>query len=340
MQFQLGDQHASLVQMLPDSASAVEGSSTMQALHVALEGGSLSKGDGLQPTYKQLKTYRTSTKQLLHATRNCLELLFPGYNFGQSQPVHALQPSERRERYQLTQEEKQLMHAEESRSLYFWHSAADGLSIPDFFTGGSTSPLRLIWSGDEGSENFAMFQHLAHTGCLTVWWPDLCHRIHRRQANAFESVEEASWLLKKVSKVFRGSRGPWGTSRFGRSRRETRARMLDALDNFPDCNLLHCCLSGMARDLEMNAADLSPNGAIHVLKQHAGGPSARLERTYSCYMFWSPEVRSTGRAQMKLHLGDGLLGSTTPCGRIVARLNLSLNAELHLDAAQEAGTCS
>ena len=105
---------------------------------------------------------------------------------------------------------------------------------------------------------------------MVVWWPDLPHKLHRKQAGALKKCAEAAALVKLATKAFRASRGPWSTSKFGRARQEARGRMIKAMDDFPDSHLLQINLAGMARDLGMNSADLSTEAALRVLKENKG----------------------------------------------------------------------
>ena len=70
-----------------------------------------------------MKTYRASTKQLMHALRKCLQLLLPLFNFSHAIPEHELEPTQGRERYQLTADEKCLMVAKSDRDLFFLHGS-------------------------------------------------------------------------------------------------------------------------------------------------------------------------------------------------------------------------
>ena len=192
-----------------------------------------------------------------------------GFSFAATMPEHILEAGERRDRYLLTDAEKDLMYANPNRDYYFYRSS-DGKSTPDFPGATGVAPLRLIMAGDQGSENLGAMQHLCHAGCLVMLWPDIPHLVHRRQANAFSSCPEAAQLLRKVSKVFRGSKGPFGSSRFGRARKESRARMLSSLENDEGSNLLDACIAGIARDQGMAASDMSHTRAIKLLKSNSG----------------------------------------------------------------------
>ncbi|CAE7564402.1 unnamed protein product [Symbiodinium sp. CCMP2592] len=250
LQCQLGDTEASLIQVLPDTANSAPSGTTLQALNVALQGGGLQSGGvKLQPTFKELRSYRVSTKNLLHATKNSLALLYPNFSFAACLPENVLHPnSSACDRYLMTDKEKEIHGLKANRDFYFLHRNADDVSLPDFPSSSQKDVFRLVFSGDEGSENLGCFLHLAHCNVQVVWWPDLPHKLHRKQAAALKECPAAAQLLKLATKVFRATRGPYGSSRFGRGRKESRTRMLSALDECPDSNFLQCCLSGMARD--------------------------------------------------------------------------------------------
>ena len=264
---------------MPDSTPGAPGGTTLQALQVALQGSGLEGGGvRLKPTFKHLRSYRTATKQLLHAMRNCLQLLVPEYDFGKSVPSFLLEPRGNRDRYELGPEGKKLVGADMGRKRFFLHDPSTGKSIPDYPPLSSPSPLRLVFAGDEGSDNFGAFLHLAHSGVLAVWWGDLPHKLHRKQAGALKDCQDASSVIKIATRAFRSSRGPWSTARFGRGRQESRRRMIAAMEEFGESNLLQCSLSGMARDQGMNASEMTAEHAMRLLKMHAG-PSQLLPKT-------------------------------------------------------------
>ena len=187
---------------------------------------------------------------------------------------------------------------------------SSGSSYVDFPVG--RPPLRLVFSGDEGSENLGLFLHLAHEGVAITYWPDLPHKIHRKQAAAFAGCPDVRDLLKRVSRVFRGTRGPWSSSRFGRARKESRARMISALDEFRDSNLLHTCLDGLARDQGTATADMTPARAVCLLKQHAGWLPKVCPKPSFLFSHCLPQQDAcTGPARMSARRGGGSRGSIT-----------------------------
>ena len=272
-QFQVSGQEISLIQIMPDSHACAEGGTTLQALQVALQGvGNASDLEHLRPTQKHLKSYRVATKHLLHAMRNCIQLLLPDYNYSKSQPKQLLQPAGTRDRYELGSSGKKLLGVSESRKRFFLFNAETGESRIDFLPPESPSPLRVVFAADEGSDNFGAFLHLAHVGLLITWFPDLPHKIHRKQAGALKRSAEAASVIKLATKAFRSTRGPWSTSRFGRARQEARARMVRAMEEVGDNNLLQVSLAGMARDLGLNPTELSTERALRILKENKGLP--------------------------------------------------------------------
>ena len=298
LQYQLGETEASFVQVLPDSANCAESGTTLQALNVALQGGGLQSGGlKLQPTYKELRSYRVSTKNLLHATKNSLALLLPDFTYAACIPENVLRPKGRNwDRYLMTEKEKEMHGIKASRQAYFLHRSAEDVSLPDFAAASQRDVVRLVFSGDEGSENLGAFLHLAHSDCQVVYWPDVPHKLHRKQAGALKEVAAAARLVKMATKVFRATRAPFASSRFGRGRKETRTRMISALEDSLDSNFLECCLAGMARDQGVQESDMTPARALRTMKLHAGlGLTTRsLEQSgFLCGLSFKKNISTT-----------------------------------------------
>ena len=267
----------------------------MKALNLAIRTGLPEQGRSLRPTHKHLKTYRAETKKLLHAVQNAINLMLPGYDFSKSTFARCPQPRCNRERYLMTEEEKRLLGLPPDRTLHFLHEPGNAESVVDF-PDYTSSPVRLIWAADEGTEGYGCFLHLAFHGVAVVMWPDTAHKIHRKQAKCLSSVPEARSLLQLLTKVFRSSRGPYSTNRFGRARLESRSRLIDGLEACPESSLLQTCLAGLARDVQMPAASMTPKRALSMLKAVAGTSSEiRVKWAFPC--FHCPCVRQAALAQ-------------------------------------------
>ena len=115
-----------------------------------------------------------------------------------------------------------------------------------------------------------MFLHLASTGHWALFWPDLPHKFQRKQAMAVEACKTAKARMKQLMKVFRSSRAPFATSRFGKMLGEARGRLTRALKQDPDNPLLQMYLHGIAKDLDIPLADMTPEKAIQALASRKG----------------------------------------------------------------------
>ena len=99
-------------------------------------------------------------------------------------------------------------------------------------------------------QGFLGFLHLANSGVYTLMWPDVFHRINRRVAQALNhsSCEEVKNLLKQAMKLFRFSRAPFATGRFGQMISEARRDLLQAVVAGKVDDLVDMWMSGVARD--------------------------------------------------------------------------------------------
>ena len=88
--------------------------------------------------------------------------------------------------------------------------------------------FRLVFSGDEGTDVFLMFQHLSFLQHWVVFWPDVPHKFQRKQAKAIDANPTARNRLECLMKMFRSNRAPFATSKFGKSLRESKFRMIRA----------------------------------------------------------------------------------------------------------------
>ncbi|CAE7943503.1 LDJ2, partial [Symbiodinium necroappetens] len=277
-----------LVQILPDTAPMRDSATTMKALEMALEGGLPEKGRKLVNTAKHLVTYRASTKQQLHALKNALTVLLPDFSFAQTVPDQVLAPRGNRIRFEMTDAEKRIMGEPLDKARYFLFDNSTGECTPDFYPRCERDVMQLIFSADEGTPGFLSWLWIANEGCRTLMWADLFHKLHRKQAQAISSMPEASSLMKRLTKIFRSSRAPWSTAKFGKQRVESRTRMLEAVQANPSCKLLESFLDGLAKDMGVSPATLSNRQAIEALKQHAGTWHCRLMETV--WQWWEQGI--------------------------------------------------
>ena len=273
MELKLGEAACNYMQVLPDSTPGHEASTTLTALNKAVD-AALGLGPNaareLRKMGQHLRTYRQSTKALIHALRNALQVLLPGYNFRSSIPDVLLRPCGSMIRYPLSDAEKELMNIPQNLNVFFLWDPEKAAAHQDFYPATQRHIVRLVLSADEGSEGFLMWQHLATEGVHVMFWNDTSHKIHRKQSNAIANVPEAQALMRKLVKVFRTSRAPFDSSRFGQMRLDARMRMLSAMQEAGDCSTLEAVTVGVARDHNLNVADMSPTTTLRCLLDNAG----------------------------------------------------------------------
>ena len=115
-----------------------------------------------------------------------------------------------------------------------------------------------------------MWQHLTtqHHGC--TFWPDLPHKMQRKQAGAVSRCPDAQSRMRALMKVFRSSRAPFSTSRFGNSLKESRQRLVKALKQDPENEVLQMFLPGIAKHMDIPFSKMTPQKAIEALAAHSG----------------------------------------------------------------------
>lgn len=113
-----------------------------------------------------------------------------------------------------------------------------------------------------------MFQHLVGSNHWCLFWPDLPHKFQRKQAMALTACPDAKARLRSLMKVFRSSRAPFAASRFGKSLKESRYRLLRALKQDPNHEVLEMFMPGIARDMDLPLSEMSPEKAIEALAKH------------------------------------------------------------------------
>ena len=121
---------------------------------------------------------------------------------------------------------------------------------------------------------------MSAVGLYTVFWADMFHRVARRTAGAI-AVGGAKSLLTKLNRMFRFSRAPFNTSRFGRSIQEVRKHLVESLRKGEAQDLIDMWLGGVARGLCKQEADFSARDLIRTLEGKAG----QLTTTLSLFMF-------------------------------------------------------
>ena len=100
----------------------------------------------------------------------------------------------------------------------------------------------------ESLQGFIAWLHMQSCSMYTLFWPDMLHLIARRTAMTLVNSGGAT-LVKKLNRLFRMSRGPWATSKFGKQVQASRNQILASLKSgeLPD-SMIQAVLPGCARD--------------------------------------------------------------------------------------------
>lgn len=96
-------------------------------------------------------------------------------------------------------------------------------------------------------QGFIAYQHLCAQGAWCILWPDFLHKLATKSAMALAGGG-ADQFLKRLNKLFRMTRGPWGSGKFGRQLQEARQTLADAVRSGQLGESLDTWLAGCARD--------------------------------------------------------------------------------------------
>ncbi len=90
---------------------------------------------------------------------------------------------------------------------------------------------------------------MCHSNLWAIFWPDMLHLTARRTALTLVN-SKASDLVKKLNRLFRMSRGPFHSSKFGKQIQAARNQLLEALQEGKlEKSLIEAVLPGCARDV-------------------------------------------------------------------------------------------
>ena len=92
------------------------------------------------------------------------------------------------------------------------------------------------------------WQHLCSQDMWILMWPDVFHKSSRKCCNAIRKLEEGSSFLRRLTGLFRFSRGPFKSSRFGRTIADAREKLTELLEANPEHEFVQLFLPGMAKD--------------------------------------------------------------------------------------------
>lgn len=120
-------------------------------------------------------------------------------------------------------------------------------------------------------QGFLGFLHLANSGIYTLLWPDIFHKLSRRVAQAMNhhSCAELKAILKSCMKMFRFSRAPYNTGRFGQQIAEARQSLLQAMRAGDAEDLIDMWVSGVAKDRGIEIDAFTKHDLIELIEKCA-----------------------------------------------------------------------
>ena len=216
------------------------------------------------------KEFRTPTKMLLSAMANSLQQSLPeNWTLLSSKPANVLKPrGPNSERLRFT--EKETSTASASRQTRARRRARQKYHATSFR---STSDFAF----PSTRQGFIVFQHMCSQDLWACFWADPFHKCARKCTQAIRMTDGASDLLRAFMKLFRYSRGPYGTSKFGKLISEARDSLIRVLEKDPHHAILEPWLCGMGRDQESpfkasraKSQAFDHGDAAAVLREHKG----------------------------------------------------------------------
>ncbi|CAE6950908.1 unnamed protein product [Symbiodinium sp. CCMP2592] len=245
---------AGATQLLPvNTCSKTEAVAAAVALSSCLEGvlpDNAKSRFALPKDAHSFREFRTPTKHLLSGLANSLQQAMPaGWTLQGCIPPNPLLPAARGcDRLPFEEVEKSLLNpklAQDAKVYFVWDpEASEGRQ--DFYV--HEDFVRLVFGADEGTEGFVGWQHLCSQNLWAVFWPDLFHKAARKAGSAIRRLEEGPQFLRRLMTLFRFSRGPFKSSRFGRTVAEARDHLLRLLKEDPNSDFVQLWLTGMAKD--------------------------------------------------------------------------------------------
>lgn len=119
-------------------------------------------------------------------------------------------------------------------------------------------------------QGFLMYQHLAVSGVYCIFWPDMMHKLARKSCYSL-TRSGANVPLRKLNKLFRMSRGPRSTSKFGKLLHDSREMLIKGInDGTVDQSLIETWLPGVARDQKENPDTFTLEKLLAVLQRKRG----------------------------------------------------------------------
>lgn len=103
----------------------------------------------------------------------------------------------------------------------------------------------------------------------SVFWPDLFHRCARRTAQALNSGG-GTVLLKSLNKLFKFTRAPFSSAKFGRTMQSHREHLVAALRKGQATEMCEMWMSAVARDAGADEATFGVKDLIALFEKKSG----------------------------------------------------------------------
>ena len=81
----------------------------------------------------------------------------------------------------------------------------------------------------EPCQGFLMWLHLSSCGVYITFWGDMFHKVARKTSLALSIPDHGAQFMRKVNRLFRMLRGPWGSGKFGKIHAEARQHLIKLL---------------------------------------------------------------------------------------------------------------
>ena len=99
-------------------------------------------------------------------------------------------------------------------------------------------------------QGWIAWQHVVSQGGYVAWWSDIFHKAARKSSAAIRQQEAGEEFMRKMMRLFKYTRGPYKTSKFGKSLSEARDGLLEVLRTDKNHPILDPWIGGIARDEE------------------------------------------------------------------------------------------
>lgn len=91
-----------------------------------------------------------------------------------------------------------------------------------------------------------------------MYWPDVFHKMVRRQAAAFNRWDDTKATQRLLMKLFRSSRAPFGTSKFGSQIKDAKQSLVHVFkQKGAGSELLEMLLPNIALDMDIDVGNVT-----------------------------------------------------------------------------------